>query len=220
VGGHRPGRQGAGGNGHRAHGAQADPRFVAALAVAEPVLCGEVSLDLLSRVVVEIIADADTLRLLGMAAHAVGDPVRAVDFLDRSEAKLREQGRLGLLSHVLTMQVLDRLELGDWERAAAALEEAGRLTADTGQPIWDNVTLADAAINAGLRGDNDRAQALATQAERDASGRNLNCLLACVQLARATVGSALATMPRPTRPCGRCSIRMRRASISPNGSTR
>ena len=55
-------------------------------------------MDLLSRFVPDDITDGDVLRLLGMAAHAVGDTVRSVDFLSRSEALLREQARLGLLS--------------------------------------------------------------------------------------------------------------------------
>jgi len=36
-----------------------------------------------------------------------------------------------LLSQVLSMQVIDRLELGDWERAAAAAAEGEQLALDT-----------------------------------------------------------------------------------------
>ena len=168
----------------RLGGSADDPRYVAALAVAEPVLEGRAVIDLLTRVAVEKVADADTLRLLGMAAHAVGDPVHAVDFLDRSETRLREQGRLGLLSQVLTMQVVDRIELGDWDRAAALAEEGHRLARETGQPIWDTGTLLLGTMVVALRGDNERAQALASEAERAAKGRRLTDLLACVQLAR------------------------------------
>ena len=75
--------------------ATGDPRYVAALAVAEPVLECAAVMDLLSRLVQGEITDGDTLRLLGMAAHAIGDTVRSVDFLTRSEALLREQGRSG-----------------------------------------------------------------------------------------------------------------------------
>ena len=116
--------------------ATGDPRYVAALAVAEPVLECAAVMDLLSRFVPgEGAADGDTLRLLGMATHAVGDTVISVDFLTRSEALLRGQGRFGLLSHVLSMQVIDRLELGDWDRASAAAAEGQRLARETGQPI-------------------------------------------------------------------------------------
>ena len=85
--------------------------------MAEPVLECAAVMDLLSRFVPDDITDGDVLRLLGMAAHAVGDTVRSVDFLSRSEALLREQARLGLLSHVLSMQVIDWLELRGPRRA-------------------------------------------------------------------------------------------------------
>ena len=168
----------------RLHGSAEDPRYVAALAVAEPVLQAGAVIDLLSGLVIEKVAGAGALRLFGMAAHAVGDPVRAADLLDRAEARLRAQGRLGLLSHVLTMQVLDRIELGDWDRAATLAEEGRRLAPETAQPIWDIGTLLLHTMVLALRGDNDRAQALATDAEHAANGRHLTELLACVQLAR------------------------------------
>jgi len=165
-------------------GVQDDPRYVATLAVAEPVLEARTVIDLLSRIVIENVADANALRLLGAAAHAVGEPARAVDFLERSETKLREQGRLGLLSHVLAMQILDRIELGDWDRAEALAEESRRLAQQTGQPIWATGTLLVHTMVIALRGDNPRAQSQATDAEYAAHGRRLTDLLACVQLAR------------------------------------
>jgi hypothetical protein len=126
-------------------GAQSDPRYIAALAVAEPVLQGGPVIDLLSRVVIETVTDADALRLLGMAAHAVGDPVRAADFLDRSEARLREQGRLGLLPHVRGMQCPVSLELGDWDRVSEAAAESRRFAAESGQPIWADAQIVNEA---------------------------------------------------------------------------
>jgi DNA-binding CsgD family transcriptional regulator len=194
----------------RLPGAQDDPRYVATLAVAEPVAQATAVVDILSRVVLETVDDPDALRLLGMAAHALGDPVRSVEMLHRAETKLREQGRLGLLSQVLTMQILDRIELGDWNRAAALADEGRRLAQDTGQPIWDTGTLLMGAMVVGLHGDNDRAQSLATQAEHAANGR-LTDLLACVQLARGfgwiSIGNhteaydALRRLFDPAEPC-------------------
>jgi AAA ATPase domain len=167
-----------------------DPRYVAALAVADPVpQCGAV-LDLLARFAAADVADGDALRLLGMAAHAIGDTVRSVDFLSRAEAVLREQGRLGLLSQVLSMQVVDRLELGDWSRAAAAAEEGERLAQETGQPIWRAGTLVCDAMSSAFRGDVRQAFAHAAEVEFLSSRQRLNDLLSCVQLAR---GAALVT---------------------------
>ena len=171
--------------------ATGDPRYVAALAVAEPVLECAAVMDLLSRFVPGELTDGDTLRLLGMAAHAVGDTVRSVDFLTRSEALLREQGRLGLLSQVLSMQVIDRLELGDWDRASAAAAEGERLARETGQPIWRTGTLVCDAMDNAFRGHTELAFAYAAEVEMVASRQRLNDLLSCVQLVR---GAALSNV--------------------------
>jgi hypothetical protein len=165
-----------------------DARYVATLAVAEPVLECAAVMDLLSRFVPEDLTDGDMLRLLGMAAHAIGDTVRSVDLLSRSEALLREQGRLGLLSHVLTMQVIDWLELGDWDRASAGAAEGKRLAAETGQPIWRTGTLICDAMDNAFRGYADQAFTYAAEVEMMATRQRLNVLLCCVQLVR---GAAL-----------------------------
>jgi DNA-binding CsgD family transcriptional regulator len=161
-----------------------DPRYLAVLAVADPLGQGTRVIESLYAVVLEGVADAADLWLLGMAAHAVGEPERAADFLARAESKLRDDGRLGLLSQVLTLQVLDNVELGDWGKAESALLEGRRLALETGQPIWDIGTQALTAIMAALHGDNGLAQSVAAAAEHAANGRRLNDLLSCVQLAR------------------------------------
>jgi DNA-binding CsgD family transcriptional regulator/tetratricopeptide (TPR) repeat protein len=161
-----------------------DPRLVATFAVADPVLQGPRVTAILDSVVLEAVSDPAALWLLGMAAHSVGDPVRAADFLSRAETRLRQQGRLGLLSQVLIMQVLDHCELGDWDRALAAVEEGRALARETGQPIWDTGSLSLHCIVLALRGQAAEALAMAAEAERAASGRRLGDLLACVQLAR------------------------------------
>ena len=165
-----------------------DPRYVAALAVAEPLTQCAAVMDLLGQF--EDVTGANALRLLGMAAHAVGDTVRSVDFLGRSEELLREQGRLGLLSQVLSMQVIDRLDLGDWDRAAAAAQEGERLAVESGQPIWRTGTLVCEALSNALRGRTEQAFACAAEAELEASRGRLNDLLSCVQQARGTALAA------------------------------
>jgi len=164
--------------------AEADPRYVAALGLAEPVLQGRPVIELLSRVDPHDVADADALRLLGMAAHAVGDEVRATDLLNRAETMLRDQGRLGVLPQVLSMQVQVHTELGEWDRAAAAADEGQRLAQETSQPIWSTGTLVCDARNHALRGQVDQALTLAAEAELTANRQRLNALLSCVQLAR------------------------------------
>ncbi|MFD3457773.1 AAA family ATPase [Streptomyces sp. NPDC058691] len=139
-----------------------DPRHIAALALAEPVLRGRVLFDRLSsNETAWYFPDADGLRLSGMAAHAIGDPVRAVDLLSRAETILRAQGRLGLLSETLLTEASDRLLLGDWPRAGHVTEEARRILAETGQPaVIASLTGTD-AVAAALRGQPERAVELA-----------------------------------------------------------
>ncbi len=173
-----------------------DPRAIAALGVAEPVLAGRRVIDRLSRVVVEEVDDADALRLLGMAAHAVGETPLSAALLDRSETRLRSQGRHGLLIHVLGMQVVVRLSLGDWARAGEAVEEGTRLAAEAGQPVWSVGILTGDARLAALRGERRRALAPAAEAEQAAGGQNLTNFLAGVQLAR---GYAWIGAGRPER---------------------
>lgn len=166
--------------------AQHDPRYIAALAIAEPIRQSRRVHELLTRFNPESVTDADALRLLGQAAHAIGEPVRAIDFLDRAELRLREQGRLGLLAQVLTMSAGDRMELGDWGRMTRAADEAQRLTRETGQPNWATSAIALNAMVAGLCGDPDHAEDLAAEAARFADERRLNYLLCRVQLARSS----------------------------------
>jgi DNA-binding CsgD family transcriptional regulator len=165
-------------------GARDNARRLAVLAVADPLRQGSRVIERLYAVVLESVADPAGLWLLGMAAHAVGEPERAADFLARAESKLRDDGRLGLLSQVLTLQVLDSVELGDWGKADAALLEGRQLALETGQSIWDIGTQTLTAIMAALHGDNNVAQSVAAEAEHAADGRRLNDLLSCVQLAR------------------------------------
>ncbi|WP_371552044.1 AAA family ATPase [Streptomyces sp. NBC_00554] len=139
-----------------------DPRHIAALALAEPVLHGRAVADRLpSNRTVWYRPDADGLRLFGMAAHAIGDPVRAVDLLGRAEPILREQGRLGLLSETLLTEAADLLLLGDWRRAAQLTEEARRILAGTRQPSMVAALTGTDALAAALRGQAVRAEELA-----------------------------------------------------------
>jgi ATP/maltotriose-dependent transcriptional regulator MalT len=164
--------------------ARDDSRYVAALAVSEPVQQARTVLDILSRISVETVPDADALRLFGLAAHAVGDQPRAIDFLERAERRLRDQGRLGLLSQVLAAQGVVRLDLGDWTGSDSATEEARRLAADTGQPIWSVGPIVNEARSAALQGDSQRGLRLAAESEQTPMLHALNLFLACAQLAR------------------------------------
>lgn len=161
-----------------------DPRCIAALAVAEPVLLGDEVMRRLSGFGPETVADADQLRLLGMAARAVGDETRAAEFLDRAETALRTSGRLGHLSHVLTLQGAVQVDLGDWQRAAGSAGEAYQLGVETGQPVWALGTAVLQARVSALRGSVAEALDRAALVDRSPVLRRANQILACAQLAR------------------------------------
>jgi len=163
-----------------------DPRFVAALATAEPFLQAARVMDRLSGIIIEGVTDAEALRLFGMAASLVGDAVRALDFLSRAETKLREEGRLAELSQVLMNVLAQRVELGGLDHVESIEAEARSLAQETGQSLWGTGSVVLEALIAGLRGDNERAQALASEVEQLATSRRLTTLLTLVQIARGT----------------------------------
>ena len=72
-----------------------DPRYASVLAVADPVRQGQEVTEILDGVVLETVADPGALWLLGQAAHAIGDLVRAADFLSRAETKKVSASRAG-----------------------------------------------------------------------------------------------------------------------------
>jgi hypothetical protein len=161
-----------------------DPRHLAALALAEPLLRARQVVEALTRTPPG--EDGDALRVMGMAAHAVGHLTLATELLARSEAILHRQGRLGLLSHVLTMQAWTHVLRGDLVRAADAAEKGKRLAAETGQPLWETGTLVCDVLLKALVGDTQEALRRATEAElQEARGRN--AMLSLLQLARGVV---------------------------------
>ncbi|MEP6561579.1 MAG: AAA family ATPase [Nakamurella sp.] len=161
----------------------AEPRYVAAVAVAQPVEEMARAGELLDRFDPAEIVDPRALRLLGLAAYAIGDAPRAEDFLNGAEAGLRRQGGIGQLMQVLLIQVGVRLLTGNWAGAESAIDEARRFGDETNQPVWDTALLLGRAISAGLRGNLTEALDLAGRAELTA-GRNMTHLLASVQFAK------------------------------------
>ncbi|WP_371596725.1 AAA family ATPase [Streptomyces sp. NBC_00564] len=165
----------------RMPGTAGDPRHLATLALAEPLLRARQVIEALTRTPPG--DDGEALRVMSMAAYTVGHLALATELLDRSEEILRQQGRLGLLSQVLTMQALTHVLRGDLVRAADAAEEGKRLAAETGQPLWEAGTLVCDALLKALVGDTREALRRATEAElREARGRN--AMLSLLQLAR------------------------------------
>ena len=128
--------------------------------------------------------DADALRALGTAAQAVGAFDRSSALLATSVARLREQGRLGLLAQVLVSRAWAAIQLGDWSVALPAAEEAERLARETSQPLWEAGAQATSAMVAALRGEDAELEVLAGTSERVALPAGATAILASVQFAR------------------------------------
>lgn len=148
--------------------------------------------------------DPAARRLLGAAASAVGAFDVAPPLLAASIDGLRAEGRLGLLAQALVSQAWTGFFTGDWVLAGPAAEEAGRLARETGQTRWAAAAdLADATL-AAARGDFDRAEALADEAERMLTEFTAHPTLAFVAVARGVAdlgrgeyGRAFAHLCRP-----------------------
>jgi DNA-binding CsgD family transcriptional regulator len=175
-------------------GAQDDGRCIAAIAVTEPMASARRTGRRLAGIGPGTVAEADQLRHLGMAARAVGSDVLAADYFDAAESKLREQGQLGLLPHVLAVQAAVCIDLGDWRRTAQCLAEARRLATETHQPTWRYGIAAVQAVFTGLTGDTAAALRQAAQLERRFADRGANDFLSLAQMAR---GAAHLSADRP-----------------------
>jgi DNA-binding CsgD family transcriptional regulator len=164
--------------------AASDPRLVAVLAVAEPILRGRVVIERLSQLAATGSRDAQDAFLLSQASHAVYELDRARHFSDEAIARLRAQGRLAMLAQTLTLAAYDAIHLGDLRDAELLADEAGRLARETAQPIWTAGAQVAAALLAGLRGEEDRVEALLAEAERFTVPGRISAILAVGALAR------------------------------------
>jgi DNA-binding CsgD family transcriptional regulator len=164
--------------------AEADPRYLAAIAVAQPLLQGRAVSRALSTVDYQSVLDPEALALWGMAAHAIGDQPRACDYLDRAENRCRLEGRLGLLTQVLSLRSAVSIDLGDWRAAAEAAEEGRRLGDETGQSVWGSGSLTVVSRLHALMGE-PQALTRAMELEVSLRQRGNTCFLAGAVLCRA-----------------------------------
>jgi DNA-binding CsgD family transcriptional regulator len=165
-------------------GSQNDPRCIAAVAVTEPLAKGMQTQRRLAAIGAGSVGNADELLQLGKSARAIGAEVQASDYFDRAETKLREQGQLGLLPHVLAVHAAVCIDLGNWRRAAHSLEEGRRLAAETGQPTWGTGVAAVEAVFAGLTGETTAALQQAADIEHAFAGQAANDFRSLAQIAR------------------------------------
>ena len=161
-----------------------DPRLLSILAYAAPIERGALVIERLSHWAPDLNGDPGTMRLLGNAATAVGALDLSEAFITASAAGLRREGRLALLAQVLVMRAWCEIHLGRWDVAWADAEEAARLALESSQSNWAAAAQVNQAIVAGLRGDEDEAEALVAQAELVALPIGARAVLCVAELAR------------------------------------
>jgi DNA-binding CsgD family transcriptional regulator len=160
------------------------PGRIAVLALADPENRGAEALDAIARYAIAPGDDPGLLRLLGSASTGVGAFDLAPVFLAGAVAGLRAQGRLGQLAQAQVSMAWSAVHTGAMRVGLTAATEAVRLADETGQPRWRAVgQIAHAALE-GLRGDEQRAEALVAEAEATLIPMGANPMLALAALAR------------------------------------
>ncbi|HEV3173334.1 MAG TPA: AAA family ATPase [Actinocrinis sp.] len=160
-----------------------DPRRLHILANTAPVACGAEILGWLSAISTP--DDPGLLHLLASAASTTGAFHLASTLCAAAAARLREQGRLGVLARVQTTRCWAAILVGDYPEAVMAAEEGARLAAETNQPASQMLTRTAHAALAALRGDHDVAEAMCARIESVALPRGAALNLALVQYVRA-----------------------------------
>jgi len=164
--------------------AEDNPQRLAILAMVGSTRRAADVLGHLSRSASDADGDPVAARVLGLARYAVGHFEFAVDALTVAIAGLRAQGRLALLAQAVVARAVSGLQLGRWDLAIPDAEEGYRLSMQTAQPLFGEYARAGQALLAGLRGDEDEAEAIAAEAERAMVPLRGKAVLWDVQLAR------------------------------------
>jgi DNA-binding CsgD family transcriptional regulator len=161
-----------------------DPRLLAVIALAHPEAMGPAVLDRVARLRLHELTDPIAAMDVGIAAEKAGDFASGARFLGRAVQRLREQGRLGILTQALVHYAWAAVNAGDWSAAAAAGGEAGRLARDTRQPEFGLTGEVTAALAMAQRGTEPDVDAMLVSAEQTLVAMKSGPLLAPVHLAR------------------------------------
>jgi DNA-binding CsgD family transcriptional regulator len=128
--------------------------------------------------------DPEALYQLGTASCLCGDFHRAHSLLGPCAARLREQDRLRLLTHVMAVRAWAAIMTSDYRTALPAAEEAGRLAAETAQPLWGAASQIARAALAALHGDQPVVDRLTARVEEITLPAGAAAPLSLVQYAR------------------------------------
>jgi len=162
-----------------------DPRLLAVMAMAHPEVTGPLVLRRISGIEPQDLADPLGAMYVGIAAEKAGDFALGTRLLGQAINRLREQGRLGMLTQALVHYAWAAIYSGDWGAAAAAAAEAARLAADTRQPQFGVTSELLSAIVEGLRGRDAHLDELLAAPEQMLVATNSGPMLAPAHIARA-----------------------------------
>ncbi|NJP97606.1 AAA family ATPase [Nonomuraea sp. FMUSA5-5] len=162
-----------------------DPMVLSVAACADPVKEAAWVLGELRDVVPESVADPAEQHALGASLTAIWAFDLSWPFLCASVEGLRGQGRLGLLGEALASQAWAAIHLGKHRLAAAAADEAARLSRDTGRLRWALVADLALATLASERGEQERANELIRATEAELLSVGAQSILGFAQFARA-----------------------------------
>jgi DNA-binding CsgD family transcriptional regulator len=128
--------------------------------------------------------DPEALCLLGTASCLSGDFHRAHSLLGPCVTRLREQQRVRALTHAMAVLAWSALMTSDYRLALPTAEEAGRLAAETAQPLWGAASWTAQAALAALRGDQPAVDRLTARVEEIMLPAGAAAPLSLVQYAR------------------------------------
>jgi DNA-binding CsgD family transcriptional regulator len=161
-----------------------DPRLLAVIALAHPELTGPRVLEHVSRMRLGEVADPVLEMYLGIAAEKAGDFVSGERFLSRAVERLREQGRVAVLTQALVHLAWTATYLSNWASAAAAGVDGARLARDSRQPQYGFAGELVAGLATALRGVEPDVESMLAEPERRLLAMNGGPMLAPVHLAR------------------------------------
>jgi DNA-binding CsgD family transcriptional regulator len=169
-----------------------DPRSICILAMAGPVEHGALILDHLSRSTADprVELDGRAVHQLGLAAHAIGDFVRAERLIEVRAQYLRAHGLLGGLTSALLKLAWTKIQLGNLKTAGMMANESERLAEETGQEDLTAAAQLASATIAAYRGEIASAERLIVAGERTLFPLEANPEQAVMQWPRGIVALA------------------------------
>ena len=129
--------------------------------------------------------DPETAHAVGTALHVTGALELSTTFLAVAVTGLRRQGGLWLLAQALAQLARNTVSTGNLKIASTVAEEAVSLARQTRQPLWEATAQTAQAMVASVRGENELAESLLSEAASLELPQTASAALSDIQWARA-----------------------------------